>query len=72
MTAVAERDQIGIVIGTGVAAKSLVMDFEVGHRPAELTAPAIPAQHSLAQFAVLGTLESDQRSFREILIHWTC
>jgi hypothetical protein len=38
---VAERDEIVFVVRTGVAAKLLVMYFEVGHRSAELTSPAV-------------------------------
>jgi hypothetical protein len=31
MTAIAKCDQIVFVVGTGMAAKLLVVDFEVGH-----------------------------------------
>jgi hypothetical protein len=47
MTVVAQRDEIVLRIRTGVAAKFLVVDFEVGHGTAALTAPAISLQHSL-------------------------
>jgi hypothetical protein len=36
-----ERDEIALVARTRVPAELLVVDFEVGHRSAELTPPAI-------------------------------
>jgi hypothetical protein len=41
MAAVAEGNEIVFVVGSRVAAEDLVMDFEVGHRPAELTTPTV-------------------------------
>ena len=43
---VAEDDEIVFVVSTGVTAKLLVVDFEVGHGSAELTPPSVPPQHS--------------------------
>jgi len=41
MAVVAKRDEIIFVVLTRVAAEFLMMNFEVGHRPAELAAPAV-------------------------------
>jgi hypothetical protein len=41
MAFVAEGNEIIFVIRPRVAAEDLVVDFEVGHRSAELTAPAV-------------------------------
>ena len=41
MTFIAECDQVVFLVRTRVAAKLLVVDFEVGHRSTELTAPAV-------------------------------
>jgi hypothetical protein len=47
MTVRAKRDQILFGIVAGVAAKLVVMDFEVRHGAAVLTAPAIATQYLL-------------------------
>ena len=41
MAFVAEGDEIVFVVLTRVAAEFLMVDFEVGHGPAELAAPAV-------------------------------
>jgi hypothetical protein len=46
MAAVAEGNEIIFVVGSRVAAELLVMDFEVDHRSAELTTPAVTPKHS--------------------------
>jgi hypothetical protein len=43
-----QRYQIFFGIGTGVAAVLFVVNFQVRHRPAQLTPPAIATQHLLA------------------------
>jgi hypothetical protein len=41
MTVIAKCDQVFLRVVARVASKFLVVDFEVGHRSAELTAPAV-------------------------------
>jgi hypothetical protein len=43
-----QRYQIFFGIGTGVAAVLFVVNFQVRHRPAQLTPPAVTTQHLLA------------------------
>jgi hypothetical protein len=47
-----QRDEIPFLIPTGVAAKLLVMDFEICHGTAQLASPAIASQYLLAKFPV--------------------
>jgi hypothetical protein len=47
MASTAECDQIFLGITAGVAAEFLVMDFQVRHRAAGLTPPAIATQNPL-------------------------
>ena len=49
MTCTANGNEILFRIVAGVAAKLFVMDFQVCHRAARLTPPAIATQHLLAQ-----------------------
>jgi len=41
MASVAKGNEIVFLVRTRVAAEDLVVDFEVGHGPAELAAPAV-------------------------------
>jgi hypothetical protein len=52
VTSSAERDEVLLGIVSGVAAKLFVMDFQVGHRAARLTSPAIPTEHLLSEILV--------------------
>jgi hypothetical protein len=45
----AERNQVLFGVVAGVAAKLFVVDFEVRHRAAELTTPAVATQHLLPE-----------------------
>ena len=47
-----ERDQVLFGVAAGMAAKLFVMDFQVRHRAARLTAPAVAAQHLLPETLV--------------------
>jgi len=48
----AECDQVFFAIVAGVAAELFVMNFQVGHRSAELASPAVTAQHLLPELLV--------------------
>ena len=48
----AERNQVLFGIVTGVAAKLSVVDLQVQHRAAQLTLPAITAEHLVAELFV--------------------
>jgi len=48
----AERDQVFLGVAAGMAAKLPVMDLQVRHPAARLTAAAIPTQHLLPQLLV--------------------
>ena len=52
VTLSAQGDQIIFRIFSGLTAKSLVVDFQVGPGTAELTTPAVPPDHSLAEVAI--------------------
>ncbi len=41
----AQRDEVQFRIFAAVAAKFLVVHFQIPHRPTPLTAPAITSQH---------------------------
>ena len=68
----AERDQIAFIIRTTVATKLFMVDFKVGHGTAQLTSPAISAQHLLSKILVILLLEPDRCLFRQNLLHWIC
>jgi hypothetical protein len=55
----AKRDEIIFCVLARVAAKLLVMHFEVLPRSAELAAPAVASQYTLAQIFVLASVEAD-------------
>jgi len=48
MALVAKRDQVLFRIVAGMAAEVLMMDLKIFSRAAELAAPAVPPQNSLA------------------------
>jgi len=48
----AERNQVLLGIGAGMATELFVVNLKIGHRPARLTAPGIAPQHLLMQFLV--------------------
>jgi hypothetical protein len=56
-----QRDEILFLILTGVAAKLLVMDFEICRGTAQLAWPAIASQYLLAKFPVAFRFEPDRR-----------
>ena len=72
VTTQAERDQIAFIIDAGVAAKLFVVDLQVCHRTAQLTAPAVSPQYVLAELLVILLLEPDRRLFLLNLLHWIC
>jgi len=43
-----------------------MIDFEVGHRSAELTTPAVSPKHSSTQFAIFAGIEPERHVFRQI------
>jgi hypothetical protein len=48
----AERDQIQLGIIAGAAAELLVVNFQIRHRAARLTAPTITTQYLLAELLI--------------------
>lgn len=52
MTGIAERNQVLFRVIASMAAKLLVVDFQIRHCSACLTAPRVPAQHLLPQTLV--------------------
>jgi hypothetical protein len=64
-----QRDQIPLLIPTGVAAKLLVVDFKVRHRTAKLTAPAIAPQYLFAELLITFLLNPGRRLLANSLIH---
>lgn len=52
MTGVAERNQVLFRVISGATAKLLVVDLQIRHRTACLTAPQVPAQHLLPKVAI--------------------
>jgi hypothetical protein len=52
MTARTQRDQVQLRIRPALTTKLLMMDLEIGHRAAELAAPAISPKHLLAQILI--------------------
>ena len=67
-----QRDEILFLILTGVAAKLLVMDFEICHRAAQLAPPAIAPQDLLAKFPIAFLFKPDWRLFGNNVVHCTC
>jgi hypothetical protein len=56
----AKRDEIIFIIISRVAAKSLMMDFEIRHGTAELASPPVAAKHAFSQFFVFTSCKSDR------------
>ena len=52
MTCSAHSNQILFRVVARVAARLFVMDFQVGHRTAQLTPPAVPTEDLLPQTVV--------------------
>jgi hypothetical protein len=48
----ADRYQVLRGVFTSVAAELLMVDFQIRHRAAQLTAPAVSAQHFMSQILV--------------------
>ena len=62
-------NQVLLGVVAGVAAEPFVMDFEVGHRAAKLTSPAIPPKYTVAElFEQLG-IKPQARLLRSDLTH---
>jgi hypothetical protein len=66
MTRCAERNQIGFRIIASLAAKLLMMEFQIRHRAAQLTAPSIPTQHLLSQILVGDTSSPNRPALERI------
>ena len=49
VTTMAKSDEIFFSVGARMAAKLLVMNLQVRHRPAGLASPAIATEHQLSQ-----------------------
>ncbi len=66
MALCAERDEVLIRVVTGVTAKPLVVDFQIRHRVARLTPPAIAAQDLLAKSLIGQRVSRKRGSFEPI------
>ena len=69
VTGTAERDQVLFLVISGATAELLVMDFQVRHRAACLTAPAIPAQHLLPHILVGHGIKAYPWNLRSNTVH---
>jgi len=58
MTNRAERDQVVFIVGSEVTAKLLVVNLEVGHAAAGLTAPAIALKYLASQLRVRSWIQA--------------
>jgi hypothetical protein len=57
----AQANQVLLRIGTSVAAKFLVVNFQIRHRAARLTPPAIATQNLLPESLICRSIESQAR-----------
>jgi hypothetical protein len=64
MTCEAKRDQVMFIIRTRLASESFMVYFELEHRAAKLTFPAVAPQDFRAQLCILPLRKSDARLFR--------
>jgi hypothetical protein len=69
MACSAKCDQIFFAIVAGVAAELFVMNFQVGHRSAELASPAIAAQHLVPELLVQNGVQPQPRTLMQNPIH---
>jgi hypothetical protein len=65
----AKGNKVLLRIIAGVAAKLFVMDLQVRHRAARLTAPAVTTPNLSAQIVVRDGVEQERRGFRADRIH---
>src|SRR5438132_6153311 len=70
MTITPKRDQIAFIIAARVSAKRFIVDFNVGHGPADLAPPAVSPEYLLAELLVILLINPDRRLFRHSSIHW--
>src|ERR1017187_9647418 len=68
----AERDEVFFGIVARLATKLFVMDFQVRHRAARLTSPAIATQHLLPQTLVRNRIQPQAREFWASPAHDAC
>jgi hypothetical protein len=61
----AKRDQVFFGIVPGLAAKLLVVDFEVRERAANLAPPSIPPQDLLTEVFISGGIEAHRFKFQK-------
>ena len=61
----AERDQVLFRVVAGVAAKLFVVNLQIRHRAARLTAPAIAAQHLLLKILIRKWVEPNSARIRK-------
>ncbi len=66
VTVIAECDQVFFRIIAGVAAKLLVVNFQVRHRAADLTSPAVAAKDLLPQISRTNRIQPQARGFGRI------
>jgi hypothetical protein len=71
MTRRTQRNQVLFRIIAGMAAKFLMVDFQVRHASAGLTSPAITAQHLVPQSFECFSVESNATVFGGSSIHET-
>jgi len=60
----AERDKVQFRVISRMAAKFLVVNFQVRHRAARLTPPPVATQHLLPEPLIGRSIESQAREFR--------
>ena len=69
MATVTECYQVCLGIVTGLAPKLLMMNFQIRHNAARLTAPSVAAQHLLAQILIRDGIKPQGSVFWTNLIH---
>ena len=69
MTVGAQRNEVVFLVFARMAAKLLMMNFEISHRTAELASPAIPSQHLFTEFGIVIYSEPKRSRFYAGLIH---
>jgi hypothetical protein len=64
-----QRNQVLLRIITGLAAKFLVMNLQIGHRAAGLASPSIATEYLVAELFVWLGIEPQARLLRSEEIH---
>jgi len=64
-----QRNEVGLGIASALAAKFLVMDFQVRHRSTGLASPSVASQYLLPQSFIRAAIEPQAWIFRPQFAH---